>query len=77
MNDLLDEQQPSQDGQSGATQVTDTIRSSRVVSTKVKQIHLDRQAIVYIRQSSPQQVINHTESAARQYALVDLSLIHI
>jgi hypothetical protein len=33
---------------------------------KVRDHHLDRKAIVYIRQSSPQQVIEHKESTARQ-----------
>lgn len=31
--------------------------------------HLQRQAIVYLRQSSPQQVLNHQESLRLQYAL--------
>ena len=35
--------------------------------------HLSRLAIVYIRQSDPQQVLNHIESRERQYALVDLA----
>jgi DNA invertase Pin-like site-specific DNA recombinase len=38
---------------------------------KIRPWHLQRLAIVYIRQSSPQQVIEHKESTARQYALVD------
>ena len=40
-------------------------------SPKVKTWHLDRRAIVYVRQSTPQQVHDHQESTARQYALVD------
>ena len=36
--------------------------------------HLSRLAIVYIRQSDPQQVLNHIESRERQYALVDLAV---
>ena len=35
--------------------------------------HLTRLAIVYIRQSDPQQVLSHVESRERQYALVDLA----
>src|SRR6476646_2780476 len=31
--------------------------------------HLDRSAFVYVRQSTPQQVLDHHESTARQYAL--------
>jgi len=40
-------------------------------SPKLKPWHLDRGAIVYVRQSTPQQVTDHQESTARQYALAD------
>jgi DNA invertase Pin-like site-specific DNA recombinase len=40
-------------------------------SPKVQPWHLDREAIVYVRQSTPQQVLDHKESTARQYALAD------
>ena len=40
-------------------------------SGKVKLNHTRRAALVYIRQSSPQQVENNRESTARQYALVE------
>ena len=40
-------------------------------SPKIRPWHLDRSAIVYVRQSTPQQVLGHQESTARQYALVD------
>lgn len=40
-------------------------------SPKLKPWHFDRTAIVYVRQSTPQQVIDHQESTARQYALAD------
>src|SRR5437763_12186247 len=43
-------------------------------TAKVRDSHLERKAIVYIRQSSPQQVVEHKESAARQYALADLAV---
>ena len=46
--------------------MTDPIRSP-----KLRAWHLDRSAFVYIRQSTPQQVLDHQESTARQYALVD------
>ena len=36
--------------------------------------HLSRLAIVYVRQSDPQQVLDHIESRERQYALVDLAV---
>ena len=39
-------------------------------STKVRDWHLQRKAVVYIRQSTPQQVLDHRESADRQYGLV-------
>ena len=35
--------------------------------------HFSRLAIVYVRQSDPQQVLNHAESRERQYALVELA----
>jgi DNA invertase Pin-like site-specific DNA recombinase len=38
-------------------------------SPKLQAWHLDRSAIVYVRQSTPQQVAEHQESTARQYAL--------
>jgi DNA invertase Pin-like site-specific DNA recombinase len=38
-------------------------------SAKVKPHHLARQAIVYVRQSTTQQVLHNKESTARQYAL--------
>ena len=40
-------------------------------STKIRPNHHQRQAFVYIRQSTLQQVHDHRESTARQYALVD------
>jgi DNA invertase Pin-like site-specific DNA recombinase len=43
-------------------------------SAKLQTHHLDPLAIVYVRQSSPQQVRDHKESTARQYALVDLAV---
>src|SRR3954468_14481778 len=38
-------------------------------SPKVRPWHLQRKAVVYIRQSTPQQVLDHRESTDRQYAL--------
>ena len=40
-------------------------------SEKITAEHLQRLAIVYVRQSTPQQVLEHRESTARQYALAD------
>jgi hypothetical protein len=45
-----------------------------VGAAKVRDHHLNRKASVSIRQSSPQQVAEHQESTARQYALVDLAV---
>ena len=42
-------------------------------STKIQDHHLDRLAMVYVRQSSPQQVLENRESRERQYALADLA----
>lgn len=39
-------------------------------SLKIQPWHLQRKAIVYIRQSTPQQVLDHRESTDRQYSLV-------
>ncbi len=38
---------------------------------KVRREHLCRDAFIYVRQSSPSQILNNTESTARQYALRD------
>src|SRR5258707_1406019 len=35
--------------------------------------HLSKLAIVYVRQSNPQQVLDHKESRERQYALADFA----
>ncbi|WP_233579104.1 recombinase family protein [Tautonia sociabilis] len=43
-------------------------------SPKLRPWHLDRAAVVYVRQSTPQQVIDHQESTARQYALADRAI---
>lgn len=40
-------------------------------SSKISQDHLQRLAIVYVRQSSHQQVMENRESTARQYALAE------
>lgn len=41
------------------------------ISEKIGAHHLGRRAIVYVRQSTQHQVLEHRESTARQYALVD------
>jgi DNA invertase Pin-like site-specific DNA recombinase len=42
-----------------------------IASTKVTATHLRRDACVYVRQSTPAQVVNHTESLQRQYELAE------
>lgn len=39
--------------------------------TKITHEHLQRQAVIYVRQSTPGQVLNNLESKRRQYALAD------
>jgi hypothetical protein len=38
---------------------------------KIRPEHLDRSAVVYVRQSSRQQVLEHTESTRLQYGLAE------
>jgi DNA invertase Pin-like site-specific DNA recombinase len=45
--------------------------SRRASSSKVLPGHLEKLAVVYVRQSSPKQVLDHRESTARQYAFAD------
>lgn len=45
------------------------MNSATILST-----HLDRQAVVYVRQSTMEQVHNHLESQRRQYALVERAI---
>lgn len=42
-----------------------------LTSPKLQPWHLERKAIVYVRQSTPQQVLENRESTERQYALVE------
>ena len=41
---------------------------------KIKARHLERHAVIYVRQSSPKQVLGNRESTARQYALDERAL---
>ena len=43
--------------------------SPRLCSPKIRDTHRAKLAIVYVRQSTPQQVLEHRESRERQYAL--------
>jgi DNA invertase Pin-like site-specific DNA recombinase len=51
------------------TEISRNVSPAR--SPKIQRVHLERLAVVYVRQSSPQQVIEHVESTARQYGLTD------
>ncbi len=61
-------ERPVPEGTGVARVVSDMAMS--LISTKVRDWHLQRKAVVYIRQSTPQQVLEHRESADRQYGLV-------
>jgi DNA invertase Pin-like site-specific DNA recombinase len=65
---------PGAAGQRVGMQVHTTTATSdmpmSLPSSKIRSWHIQRKAIVYIRQSTPQQVIDHRESADRQYSLV-------
>src|SRR4051794_1242203 len=61
------------DAASSASATTVPAHLLALRSAKVQAHHLDRKAIVYVRQSSPQQVADHKESTARQYALADVA----
>ena len=50
-------------------------RDATLRSDKITDEHLQRLAIVYVRQSTQQQVLEHRESTARQYALVDRAVV--
>lgn len=50
--------------------IAEPLPFATILSSKIREYHGERLAIVYVRQSSPQQVQNHRESTARQYALV-------
>jgi DNA invertase Pin-like site-specific DNA recombinase len=54
-------------------QTATTVHSvpQRPRSVSITDRHLDKLAIVYVRQSSPQQVFDHPQSRERQYALAD------
>ena len=43
--------------------------SSRLGHPKIRPEHLDRHALIYVRQSTPMQVRDHIASTARQYDL--------
>ena len=42
-------------------------------TSKIHDLHLNRLAMVYVRQSTPQQVLENRESRERQYALAQFA----
>ena len=54
-----------------ATAARHDLRGTTLRSDKITDEHLQRLAIVYVRQSTQHQVLEHRESTARQYALAD------
>ena len=48
-----------------------TVPVETVADPKIDSRHLLRQALIYVRQSHPNQVQRHPESARRQYQLVE------
>ena len=48
--------------------------STQLASPKLRPCHLDLRAVVYVRQSTPQQVLEHRESTERQYALAERAI---
>lgn len=62
---------PGADGSDGATRSTTTFGLR--ATSKIQEEHLDRLAMVYVRQSSPQQVLENRESRERQYALAQFA----
>jgi DNA invertase Pin-like site-specific DNA recombinase len=48
--------------------------NDRAGHPKIRPWQLDRRAVVYVRQSTPQQVADHQGSTGRQYALADRAL---
>jgi DNA invertase Pin-like site-specific DNA recombinase len=54
---------------------TSHIALNRASSSKVFPAHLEKLAVVYVRQSSQRQVLEHRESTARQYAFADQAVV--
>jgi DNA invertase Pin-like site-specific DNA recombinase len=60
--------------EAGPAEATPSVRTFGLGATsKIRDRHLDRLAIVYVRQSTPQQVLENRESRERQYALAQLA----
>jgi DNA invertase Pin-like site-specific DNA recombinase len=66
--------EPSRLASSSAASPTNPAKV-RLSSSKIRDAHLFKLAIVYVRQSTPQQVLENRESTERQYALVDFAKV--
>ena len=51
--------------------MSNIIHQQHYLNSKIQPYHLDRLAVVYVRQSTIQQIEKHSESTKLQYALVD------
>jgi hypothetical protein len=73
-SDTATRAQETIDSPPGSLKLTERFGISLACS-KVRQTHCDRLAIVYVRQSTPQQVFENRESRSRQYALADFETV--
>jgi DNA invertase Pin-like site-specific DNA recombinase len=64
---------PLKESKTGAELCRPTCRTLRSPA-KLQPHHLEGSALVYVRQSTPQQVLDHQESTSRQYALVNMAI---
>src|SRR5437016_3562495 len=62
---------PRQSDKSLDTKLIPPTAAMGLASLKIHNCQLERVAEVYVRQSEPQQIVNHRESRELQYALVD------
>ena len=63
--------QPTTPTEAGPATARHQPHNATLRSDKITDQHLQRLAIVYVRQSTPHQVLEHRESTSRQYALAD------
>lgn len=57
------------------TQAPNLMKNQLDINGKIKSQHLNRKAVIYIRQSTLQQVHRHQESTRLQYGLVDRAVV--
>jgi DNA invertase Pin-like site-specific DNA recombinase len=63
--------QPPVSAEASADVVRQRLHTSVLHSDKITERHLQKRAVVYVRQSTQQQVLENRESTARQYAMAD------